>query len=83
MITLAQARRLAQEWSGYKVSDAGDCGDKWVFGFEEFKECLGGFVVLTDKKNGGCKAVSSAEFMYALLDGEITFISVDLPEEEQ
>ena len=82
MITLVQARHLAQEWSGNKVSDAGDCGDKWVFGFEEFKECLGGFVVLTDKKSGECKALGSAEFMYALLNGEITCTPVDLPKED-
>ena len=81
MVTLMQARHLAQEWSGKKVSDAGDCADKWVFGFEEFKECLGGFVVLTDKKSGKCEALGSAEFMYAILDGEITYMPVELPEE--
>ena len=83
MITLSQARNLAQRWSGNKVSNAGDCGDKWVFGFEEFKECLGGFVALIDKENGECKAVGSAEFMYALLDGEMTCTPIDLPVDEQ
>lgn len=83
MITLSQARNLAQRWSGNKVSNAGDCGDKWVFGFEEFKECLGGFVALIDKKNGECEAVGSAEFMYALLDGVMTCTPIDLPVDEQ
>lgn len=80
MITLAQARQLAQKWSGYKVSNVADCGDKWVFGFEEFKECLGGFVLLIDKENGRCEMLSSAEFMYTLIDGEITCTPIDLPD---
>ena len=81
-MTLARARHLAQEWSGYEVSDAGDCGGKWVFGFKEFKEGFGGLVVLVDKKSGECEGLSSAEFMYSLIEGSITYKRVDLPKEE-
>ena len=80
-MTLVEAAHLAQEWSGYKVSDAGDCGDKWVFGFEEFKEGFGGLVVLVDKKSGKCEELSSAEFIYSFLEGELTYKRIALPKE--
>ncbi len=81
-MTLDEARHLAQEWSGYTVSDAGDCGDKWVFGFEECKEGLGGLVVLVNKKSGECEGLSSAEFVYSFLEGELNYKRIDLPKED-
>lgn len=79
MITLVRAMELAQKMSGYHVNNSGDCGDKWVFGFEEFKDSLGGLVVLVDKKSGACEYLSSAEFVAARLEGKITYKPINLP----
>ena len=76
MITLARGMELAQEMSGYHVNNSGDCGDKWIFGFEEFKDSLGGLVALVDKKSGACEYLSSAEFVDLLLDKKITCIPI-------
>ena len=83
MMKLSEAKQLVQEWRKSEANSAGDCGDRWAFSFEADNDCLGGLIALVDKNSGEVEALSTAEFMYALIDGKISYNRIDVEEEAQ
>ena len=55
MISLKDAFKKAEKFRGSKICSAGDCGDKWIFGFEEDVGKTGGAPVAVFKEKGTCE----------------------------
>lgn len=78
-MTLEEAIALAEQERGSKVVGAGDCGDRWAFGFEDDLGKTDGIPLFVYKADGRCEYFAVGKFMYDLIDGKITYKSISLP----
>ena len=83
MVALSEAINIAERERASTVISAGDCGDKWVFGFKVDQGKMDAMLLLVYKGDGSVEYSLPAFFAEALLDGKITYNRIDIKEDTQ
>lgn len=82
-MTLKEAKRKAEEWRaeewrGGKICSVKDCGDRWLFGFEEDASTFSALFLFVFKEDGRIECLSYARFVDLLFSDEIICEDIDL-----
>lgn len=74
MLTLKEAREIAEETFQGEIVGTGDCGRYWGFGAD-------GWILLVNKESGDSEYVLPAFFAQSLESGAITYQLIDYSED--
>ncbi len=83
MVALSEAISIAERERASTVISAGDCGDKWVFGFKADQGKMDATLLFVYKIDGSVEYSLPAFFAEALLDGKITYNRINIKEDIQ
>ena len=81
MVALSEAIRVAERERESTVISAGDCGDKWVFGFEDDCGKMDALLLFVYKVDGSVEYFLPAFFAEALLNGKMSYNKIEIKEE--
>ena len=77
MINFTDALKKAEKFRGNKICSASDCGDRWIFGFEEDVGKTGSAPVAVFKEKGTCEYFFVVDYILEGVFDRIKKIDLD------